>query len=88
MVIAYDSLRGLEITDDAEEIPAGYDASVVWDGLGLLPFTLVVHFKSDHPETESADREIAFYEANGIPYRTLRDGEALVATGTKSKIVR
>jgi dipeptidase E len=88
VVIAYDSLKGLETTDDAGEVPPGYDASIVWDGLGLLPYALVVHFKSDHPETESADREIAFYEANRIPYRTLRDGEALIVAGSESKIVR
>jgi hypothetical protein len=43
--------------------PSGYEASIVWQGLGLIPFVLAVHFKSDHPESKSADREIAFYEA-------------------------
>jgi dipeptidase E len=87
VVIAYESLRGLEITDNAQEVPLGYDANIVWEGLGLVPFALVVHFKSDHPETESADREAAFYEANRIPYRTLRDGEALVVRGQQHKLV-
>ena len=86
-VIAYRSMRGLEITDDPIEVPAGYHADVVWDGLGLLPFALAVHFKSDHSETESTNREIAFYEENGIPYRTLRDGEALVIRGGSQEIV-
>lgn len=86
-VIAYRSLSGLEITDDPIEVPAGYDADVVWDGLGLLPFALAVHFNSDHSETESTDREIAFYEENDIPYRTLRDGEALVIRGENQEIV-
>jgi dipeptidase E len=76
-VVAFDSLKGLEIIDDPQEVPAGYDPDIVWDGLGFIPFALAVHFKSDHSESESVDREIAFYEANGIPYRTLRDGEAL-----------
>jgi dipeptidase E len=86
-VIAYRSLSGLEITDDPVEVPAGYHADVVWDGLALLPFALAVHFKSDHSETESTNREIAFYEENGIPYRTLRDGEALVVRGGSQEIV-
>ncbi|HTC02689.1 MAG TPA: Type 1 glutamine amidotransferase-like domain-containing protein [Xanthobacteraceae bacterium] len=86
-VIAFDSLKGLELTDDPEEVPSGYDANIVWEGLGFVPFALAVHFKSDHPESESVDREIAFYEAAGIPYRTLRDGEAFVIHDRQEKIV-
>jgi len=77
-VITYSSLRGLEVVDDPEAVPVGYDPEIVWDGLGLLPYAVVVHFKSDHPESELVEREIAFYEATGVPYRTLRDGEALI----------
>src|SRR5580658_3650537 len=86
-VIAFDSLKGLELTDDPEDVPSGYDANIVWEGLGFIPFALAVHFKSDHPESASVDREIAFYEATGIPYRTLRDGEALVIRDRREKIV-
>jgi dipeptidase E len=66
-VIASDSLKGLELTDDPEDVPSGYDASIVWEGLGFVPFALAVHFKSDHPESESVDREVAFYEADRRP---------------------
>ena len=86
-VITFESLKGLELVDDPEGVPSGYDQDIVWDGLGLVPFALAVHFRSDHPESESVDREIAFYEAAGIPYRTLRDGEALVIEGDRQKIV-
>jgi dipeptidase E len=77
-VIAFYSLKGLELTDDPKDVPSGYDPDIVWEGLGFVPFALAVHYKSDHPESESVDREIAFYEASGIPYRTLRDGEVLI----------
>jgi dipeptidase E len=86
-VIAFDSLKGLELTDDPEDVPHGYDADIVWEGLGFVPFALAVHFKSDHPESESVEREIAFYEATGTPYRTLRDGEALIIHGDTQRIV-
>jgi dipeptidase E len=86
-VIAFDSLKGLELTDDPEDVPSGYDANIVWEGLGFVRFALAVHFKSDHPESASVDREIAFYEAAGIPYRTLRDGEALIIHDRREKIV-
>jgi dipeptidase E len=85
-VIAFDSLKGLELTDDPEDVPSGYEAEIVWEGLGFVPFALAVHFKSDHPESKSVDREIAFYEASGIPYRTLRDGEVLIIRDNQEKI--
>jgi dipeptidase E len=85
--VAAPSLKGLELTDDPNEVPAGYDTEIVWDGLGFVPFALAVHFKSDHPESASIDREVAYYEAAGIPYRTLRDGEVLIVEGGRQRIV-
>jgi dipeptidase E len=85
-VIAFDSLKGLELVDDPNDVPSDYDPDIVWEGLGLVPFALAVHFKSDHPESEAVDREIAYYEAAGIPYRTLRDGEALIIQDDREKI--
>jgi dipeptidase E len=85
--VASPSLKGLELTDDPEEVPAGYEAEIVWEGLGFVPFALAVHYESDHPESEAIDREVAFYQAAGIPYRTLRDGEVLIVEGDRQKIV-
>jgi dipeptidase E len=53
----------------------------------LAPFAIAVHFKSDHSESAAVDGEIAYYEKNGIPYRTLRDGEALVIDGEMQRVV-
>jgi dipeptidase E len=86
-VVTAAHLKGLEMVDDPNDVPAGYDPEIAWDGLGLVPFALAVHFKSNHPESKLVDREIAFYEENGIPYRTLRDGEALVIDGERQRIV-
>jgi dipeptidase E len=86
-VVVSDSLRGLDITDDPNDVPSGYAPEVVWEGLGLVPFAIAVHFKSDHPESAAADREVAFYQTNGIPFRTLRDGEALVVNGDRQEVV-
>jgi dipeptidase E len=86
-VVAFDSLAGLELVDDPNDVPAGYDADIVREGLGLIPYAVAVHFKSDHFESALVDREVAFYQANRIPYRTLRDGEALVIERGREKIV-
>jgi dipeptidase E len=87
VVICYQSMAGLELTDDPNDAPKGYDRKIVWEGLDLLPYAIVVHYKSDHPESSSTNREIEFYQANGIPYRALRDGQALIVDGATTKIV-
>src|ERR1700676_1155712 len=86
-VIVSASLKGLEAVDNPTDVPSGYDTAVVWDGLGLLPFSIVVHYKSDHSESVAVEQEVAYYKANHIPYRTLRDGEALVIDGDRQAIV-
>jgi dipeptidase E len=86
-VVCYQSMMGLELTDDPKDTPQGYAREIVWEGLDLLPYAIAVHYKSDHPESSSTDREIAFYKANGIPYRALRDGQALVVNGATADII-
>lgn len=44
------SMRGLETVDDPTTVPEGYDPEPVWDGLGLLPYAVAPHYRSDHPE--------------------------------------
>jgi dipeptidase E len=52
-----------------------------------LPFAIAVHFDSDHSESAGVTGEIAFYEKNAIPYRTLRDGEVLIVDGETQRVV-
>jgi dipeptidase E len=87
-VIVYQSLHGLEAVDDPQEVPAGYPPEIVWEGLGILPFAIVVHYRSNHSESSAVEREIAFYEGTGIPYRTLRDGEAFVFSGPLESLAK
>jgi dipeptidase E len=72
------TLRGLDLVDDAYIAPAGYDPEPIWDGLNLLPYAVVPHYKSDHPESPSVEKTVQYYDKNHIPYKTLRDGEAIV----------
>jgi len=85
-VIAAPGLRGLETVDNPVLVPPGYDPEMIWDGLGLVPFAIVAHFLANPPVSEAVDRTIAFLVQNAIPYRTLRDGEALVIDGDHYKI--
>ncbi|AOZ02650.1 serine peptidase [Cupriavidus sp. USMAHM13] len=86
-VIASSTLRALDRVSDPAEVPPGYDPAVVWDGLGFLPFSLVVHFESDHPESAAVGAEVEYYKRHRMPFRTLRDGEALVIDGIRNEVV-
>lgn len=71
------SLKGYELVDPPQEHVTGYTPDILWDGLGILDEQFVPHYMSDHPEAEAVDDAIAFYQKENIPYRTLRDGDAL-----------
>jgi dipeptidase E len=71
-------LEGIHLIDDPDCFPDGYDPDTPALTLGLLPFRVVPHWQSDHPETALADAAVAYLERHGLAYRTLRDGEAIV----------
>lgn len=86
-VIASASLEALADVSDPLEVPPGYTPDAVMEGLRLLPYAIVVHYRSDHPESKAVEAEAAYYERSGMAYRTLRDGEALVIDGAHQEIV-
>jgi dipeptidase E len=81
------TLRGIDQVDDPVQTPTAYDPDIVWEGLGLVPFSIASHYKSDHPESPLTDEAVAFFEAHALPYRALRDGQALVVDGDRQEIV-
>jgi dipeptidase E len=82
------SLRGLELVDDAEAVTRAYGSPPLWDGLALLEEAFVPHYRSPgHPETAAIERVVTRYRAEGIAYRTLHDGQALVVNGPDTKTV-
>jgi dipeptidase E len=79
-VVAGPSLGGIELMDDPGTAPPGYPAEPVWEGLGLIDYTIVPHFRSPHPESVAAERVTRQLSARGLRYRALRDGEVIVWT--------
>jgi hypothetical protein len=60
----------------------------LWDGLAVLHEAFVPHYRSPgHPETAAIEQVVTRYRAEGIAYRTLRDGQALLVNGPHTKIV-
>lgn len=83
--IATPTLRGVELVDSPDVVPPGYKADFGWDGLGLIPYNVAVHYKSDHPESPAVDNMVAYYEEHHMPYKPLHDGEVIVVNGEKEK---
>jgi dipeptidase E len=84
------SLRGLEAEglDDPDLVRSVYGApGPIWDGLGLLDYMILPHFESPgHPETEAVGRAVERFRAEGLPHRTLRDGQAIVIDGARTVV--
>jgi len=76
--VAAPTLLGLDIVDDRGADADGYGAGLVWDGLGLIPYSIAPHFQSPHPESAQVDAMIQYFVEHGMPFVTLRDGDAIV----------
>jgi dipeptidase E len=74
-VVATPTLKGVEFGDDPYVIPIGYADEEVWDGLGLVPFSIVPHYESGW---EGYERMIDTLEDEGLPYKTLTDSQVLI----------
>ncbi|MEH1016308.1 Type 1 glutamine amidotransferase-like domain-containing protein [Micromonospora sp. CPCC 206060] len=85
--VAAPSLRGCETVDDPHDVPAGYPAEVIWEGLGLLPFAFVPHYRSDHPEADLVERFAEQLLDSHVPFVALRDGQVLTVDGDRFEIL-
>lgn len=72
------SLRGLELVDDANVKVNGDYIDTIWDGVGILDYTIIPHYRSDHLESAAADKVVEYMTKNKISFKTLRDGEVIV----------
>lgn len=72
------SLKGLETVDDPRVIPEGYQEREIWGGLGVLPYAVAPHYKSDHPESSMINDSVQYFIDNHMPFVALRDGEVII----------
>ena len=72
------SLKALQQVDKPDIMPYKESKRVIWDGLGILDYIILPHYKSDHPESADIDKEVEFCKKNKIPFKTLRDGEVII----------
>jgi dipeptidase E len=55
--------------------------------LGLIPYCVAPHYKSDHPESAAVDKTVEYYINNHIPFIALHDGQAIVIDGEEQTVV-
>lgn len=72
------TLHGLELVDDPNILPKGYNSEIIWEGLSIVHFSIAPHYKSNHPESENVNKEVEYFIKNKMPFKTLRDGEIIV----------
>jgi dipeptidase E len=78
--LAGPDLAGIDLVDGPTVIPDGYPHDAEPRCLGLIPFRILPHWRSDHPESAAIDRASAYLSDKGLDYRCLRDGQAIVVT--------
>jgi dipeptidase E len=72
------TLKGMDLMDDATLKPYGNSQGVIWCGLGAINYSVVPHYKSNHPESRNATKVVNFMIKNKIPFVALQDGEAII----------
>lgn len=80
------TLHGVELVDDSITVPDGYNPEIVWEGLGLVTYSIAPHYRSDHPESEDIEKTVQYFKSNEMPYSTLHDGQAIVINGRNEVI--
>ena len=86
-VMVTPTLRGIDLCDDALQVPPGYKNDFQWECLSLVAHSIIPHYRSNHPEAPFMEDIVRYMAENGLPYRTLRDGEAIVVEGGQEKII-
>ena len=89
-IVATPSLNGVEHGDDPDVVPDGYHTEPVWSGLGLVPFRLVPHYKSDFSEDMrfGAQAMIAYFKQQNFNFHALKDGEVYLVDGSHQEIIK
>lgn len=76
------SLKALQQVDNPNIMPYKEIKEIIWDGLDILDYIILPHYKSNHSESSDIDKEIDFCKKNNIPFKPLRDGDVIIVEST------
>lgn len=82
-----DSLKGVELVDDKDAQAEGYEPDEIWQGIGLIDFYPIVHFRSNHHESDAVEKEYEFVVSNNIPHKTFKDGDVYLVDGEHQTVL-
>jgi dipeptidase E len=80
-------LEGIGLMEEPEALPDGYPEDVQVTTLEWVPWRIVPHWRSQHPEAPLAELAVEHLLHRGLPIRTLRDGQAILVEGEDSRLV-
>jgi len=73
------NLKGLEFVDDVNQFPYSQQKKAVFEGLGILNYAIVPHYKSkNHSETDDVDKVVDYYIKNKVLFKALTDEEVII----------
>ncbi|MCH1625673.1 Type 1 glutamine amidotransferase-like domain-containing protein [Ferdinandcohnia quinoae] len=72
------TLKGIHLADEPEQKPYGEEHQTIWEGLRILNYVIVPHYKSDHRESIIMNRAIEYMIENKTLFKALRDGEVII----------
>ncbi|RFU86632.1 hypothetical protein DY218_11220 [Streptomyces triticagri] len=83
------TLRGIDgEVDNPNLVPEGYEETTLsWDCMGVLPYVIASHYKSDHPESAEVDKSVEYFISHHIPFIAISDGQAIVVEGDVRTVV-
>lgn len=76
-------LNGLQHVDDPEIDPEGYKPDMrIYEGLGLIDFSIAPHFRSDHPESQKMNMAVDYFLNHAVKFVAMSDNDVII---TKAK---
>ncbi len=81
------SLHGVELVDDKDAVAEGYENGEIWEGIGLIDFYPIVHFRSNHHESLLVEKEYEYVCKNNIKHKTFKDGDVYLVDGEREEVL-
>lgn len=72
------SLKGIDLCDDPSIFVYPQIQEIIWEGLGILNYSIAPHYKSEHPDSSFIEKSVEYFIDHKILFKALKDGEVLV----------
>lgn len=74
-----ETLKGIDLVDDPSMYPYDEVKETVWDGVGLLGYSIAPHYDSEHKESEDIDNVVRYFIENKMLFKALSDGDVIIS---------